>query len=117
MTETDEPVGGSDVCAAAGISYRQLDYWSRVGVLRELPRPGGSGWPRLYDPGEVDVACCVARLMSAGLTLTAAGYVARKGPPAAGSTTHPLAAGAVLVLTADAWQPVPRVPAQKEAPQ
>jgi hypothetical protein len=40
---------GPTACAAAGITYRQLDYWARTGLVRTVGRPAtGSGTQRLY---------------------------------------------------------------------
>ena len=49
--ETDE-VGyrGPIACSAAGITYRQLDYWARTGLLQPSIRAArGSGSQRLYS--------------------------------------------------------------------
>lgn len=32
---------GTVACAAAGITYRQLDYWARTGLVRPSLLPGG----------------------------------------------------------------------------
>ncbi|HLH27855.1 MAG TPA: MerR family transcriptional regulator, partial [Acidimicrobiales bacterium] len=32
--QTDEGFRGSQVCSIVGITYRQLDYWARTGLLR-----------------------------------------------------------------------------------
>ncbi|MET0830789.1 MAG: MerR family transcriptional regulator, partial [Acidimicrobiia bacterium] len=38
------------VCAAVGISYRQLDYWARTGLIRpSIQGAQGSGSQRLYS--------------------------------------------------------------------
>jgi len=40
---------GPTACAAAGITYRQLDYWARTGLVQPTVRPAaGSGSQRLY---------------------------------------------------------------------
>jgi hypothetical protein len=51
LPELDEQVGyrGPIACRAAGITYRQLDYWARTGLVEPSVRPaGGSGTHRLY---------------------------------------------------------------------
>ncbi|MEY3364786.1 MAG: hypothetical protein RL332_586, partial [Actinomycetota bacterium] len=51
MTPDFELIGyrGATACSAAGISYRQLDYWARTGLVEPSIRPaGGSGSTRLY---------------------------------------------------------------------
>src|SRR4029453_8989307 len=41
---------GVMACHAAGISYRQLDYWARTGlVVPSVRDASGSGTPRLYS--------------------------------------------------------------------
>src|SRR5699024_5829520 len=47
----DENAGyrGPIVCKAAGITYRQLDYWARTGLVEPAVRnANGSGSQRLY---------------------------------------------------------------------
>ena len=40
---------GATACIAAGISYRQLDYWARTGLVEPSVRgAAGSGSQRLY---------------------------------------------------------------------
>ncbi|MEO7745026.1 MAG: MerR family transcriptional regulator, partial [Actinomycetota bacterium] len=40
---------GVTACAAAGITYRQLDYWARTGLVEPTVRgASGSGSQRLY---------------------------------------------------------------------
>jgi len=40
---------GATACTAAGITYRQLDYWARTGLLEPSIRTAaGSGSARLY---------------------------------------------------------------------
>lgn len=65
-----------EVAAKAGISYRQLDYWSRCGFLRPEGEVG-TGHPRDYPAAEVAVAVRMGRLVRAGLTATVAAKVAR----------------------------------------
>ena len=41
---------GPTACAAAGITYRQLDYWARTGLVAPSVRTAtGSGTQRLYS--------------------------------------------------------------------
>ena len=41
---------GPTACAAAGITYRQLDYWARTGLVAPSVRSAtGSGTQRLYS--------------------------------------------------------------------
>ncbi len=64
------------VVKQARITYRKLDYWTRLGHLRP-DHDGGSGTDRCWPPGEVQVACRVARLTDAGLPLAMAAEFAR----------------------------------------
>jgi len=51
VTPLTDVVGyrGPTACTAAGITYRQLDYWARTGLVEPSVRPAnGSGSQRLY---------------------------------------------------------------------
>jgi DNA-binding transcriptional MerR regulator len=57
-------------CAAAGITYRQLDYWARTGLVEPSVRPAtGSGTQRLYGFRDVLVLKVVKRLLDTGVSL------------------------------------------------
>lgn len=58
------------------ISYRQLDYWFRQGLLRGTAN--GSGSVRAIEPGEERVMVVMARLVRAGFPARLASAVARK---------------------------------------
>lgn len=45
-----------EVCRVTGASYRQLDYWSRTGVLRAAREARGSGTQRRYTIIQARVA-------------------------------------------------------------
>ncbi|EST22899.1 hypothetical protein N566_26250 [Streptomycetaceae bacterium MP113-05] len=61
---------GPTACAAAGITYRQLDYWARTGLVEPGVRPAhGSGTPRLYSFRDVVVLKIVKRLLDTGVSL------------------------------------------------
>ncbi|MEU5613919.1 MerR family transcriptional regulator [Streptomyces sparsogenes] len=67
-----EKVGyrGPTACAAAGITYRQLDYWARTGLVEPSVRPAyGSGSQRLYSFRDVVVLKIVKRLLDTGVSL------------------------------------------------
>jgi DNA-binding transcriptional MerR regulator len=69
---TDELVGyrGPTACAAAGISYRQLDYWARTElVVPSIRSARGSGSQRLYSFKDILVLKVVKRLLDAGISL------------------------------------------------
>lgn len=55
---------------AAGITYRQLDYWARTGLVEPSVRSaGGSGTQRLYGFRDVLVLKVVKRLLDSGVSL------------------------------------------------
>lgn len=55
-----------------GISYRQLDYWDKTGLIRPtLQRARGKGSRRVYSFDDLVELRVVARLLSVGVTLTA----------------------------------------------
>ncbi|MBC3841689.1 MerR family transcriptional regulator [Streptacidiphilus sp. 4-A2] len=61
---------GPTACAAAGITYRQLDYWARTGLVEPSVRAAqGSGTQRLYSFRDVLVLKVVKRLLDAGVSL------------------------------------------------
>ena len=61
---------GATACSAAGISYRQLDYWARTGLVEPSIRSaGGSGTQRLYGFRDILVLKIVKRLLDAGVSL------------------------------------------------
>jgi DNA-binding transcriptional MerR regulator len=68
----DEDAGyrGPTACAAAGITYRQLDYWARTGLVEPSIRPAtGSGTQRLYGFRDILVLKVVKRLLDTGVSL------------------------------------------------
>ena len=61
---------GQTACAAAGITYRQLDYWARTGLVEPSVRPAtGSGSQRLYGFRDILVLRVVKRLLDIGISL------------------------------------------------
>jgi DNA-binding transcriptional MerR regulator len=72
ITPLTDDVGyrGPTACAAAGITYRQLDYWARTGLVEPSIRPAtGSGTQRLYGFRDILVLKIVKRLLDAGVSL------------------------------------------------
>jgi hypothetical protein len=66
-----------EVCELASCSYRQLDYWTRLGYLHPDHR-GGTGYDRAWSQAEAVNVCAMAAMVRAGLTPSAAArYVAR----------------------------------------
>jgi DNA-binding transcriptional MerR regulator len=89
----DDPVGavpadvgyrGPIACRAAGITYRQLDYWARTGLVEPSVRPAsGSGSQRLYSFRDILVLKIVKRLLDTGVSLhqirTAVSHLRQRG--------------------------------------
>ena len=61
---------GVTACHAVAISYRQLDYWARTGlVVPSIRDASGSGTQRLYSFRDMVVLKVVKRLLDAGVSL------------------------------------------------
>jgi DNA-binding transcriptional MerR regulator len=61
---------GVTACHAVSISYRQLDYWARTGLVTPSVRDAsGSGTQRLYSFRDMVVLKVVKRLLDAGVSL------------------------------------------------
>ena len=61
---------GPVACSAAGITYRQLDYWARTGLVVPTVRgASGSGTQRLYGFRDILVLRIVKRLIDTGVSL------------------------------------------------
>jgi DNA-binding transcriptional MerR regulator len=59
------------VCNLVGITYRQLDYWARTGLITpSLQEAKGSGTQRLYAFTDVIQLKVIKRLKDAGMSLT-----------------------------------------------
>lgn len=61
---------GPTACAAAGVTYRQLDYWARTGLVEPSVRGAtGCGTQRLYSFRDVLLLKIFKRLLDAGVSL------------------------------------------------
>ncbi|MGK4584565.1 MerR family transcriptional regulator [Kitasatospora sp. HPMI-4] len=72
LAPTSELVGyrGPTACAAAGITYRQLDYWARTGLLEPSVRSAyAASAQRLYSFRDILLLKIVKRLLDAGVSL------------------------------------------------
>lgn len=68
----DEEIGyrGLTACAAAGLTYRQIDYFARTGLVEPSVRLAyGSGSQRLYSFRDILVLKMVKRLLDTGISL------------------------------------------------
>lgn len=75
---------GAIACRAVGITYRQLDYWARTGLVEPSIRPAtGSGTQRLYSFRDILVLKVVKRLLDTGVSLQqiriAVGHLRKRG--------------------------------------
>lgn len=58
------------VCSLVDITYRQLDYWARTGLIRpSVQKARGSGSQRLYSFSDIVQLKVVKRLLDAGMSL------------------------------------------------
>ena len=72
MPDLDNTTGyrGAIAARAAGISYRQLDYWARTELVEPTVRgAAGSGSQRLYGFRDILVLKLVKRLLDTGISL------------------------------------------------
>ena len=72
LPELSEDIGyrGPTACRAAGITYRQLDYWARTGLVEPTVRGAtGSGTQRLYSFRDILILKIIKRLLDAGISL------------------------------------------------
>jgi len=66
----DEGFRGPQVCKLVGITYRQLDYWARTGLLRpSIADARGSGTQRRYSYHDVLELKVIKQLIDAGISL------------------------------------------------
>jgi DNA-binding transcriptional MerR regulator len=64
---------GPQVCALVGVTYRQLDYWARTGLLTpSVASASGSGSKRKYSYRDVVELKVIKQLLDADLSLQAA---------------------------------------------
>ncbi len=86
LTASPDDVGyrGPTACTAAGITYRQLDYWARTGLVEPSVRAAsGSGSQRLYGFRDILALKIVKRLLDTGISLqqirVAVGFLRERG--------------------------------------
>ena len=67
---SSEGFSGKRAAEIVGITYRQLDYWARTGLVEPTVRPaGGSGTQRLYSFRDILLLKVIKRLLDAGISL------------------------------------------------
>ena len=70
MGAETEGYRGPAVCKIVGITYRQLDYWARTGLVNPSVRQAeGSGTQRLYSFDDIVQLRVVKRLVDTGVSL------------------------------------------------
>lgn len=100
---------GPEACHHAGITYRQLDYWARTGLVVPSVRPAhGSGTQRLYSRDDVIALALVKALLDVGASLQ---LVRRALPEVRGHSTVALRGkDDVVTLTLDIAKVAARIP-------
>ncbi|MEY2900015.1 MAG: hypothetical protein RL247_181 [Actinomycetota bacterium] len=70
IIEEEQGYRGHIAASAAGITYRQLDYWARTGLVEPTVQSAqGSGSQRLYGFRDILVLKLVKRLLDTGISL------------------------------------------------
>ena len=70
IIEEEQGYRGQVASAAAGITYRLLDYWARTGLVEPTVQSAqGSGSQRLYGFRDILVLKLVKRLLDTGISL------------------------------------------------
>ena len=70
MREQDIGYRAPQVCGLVGITYRQLDYWARTGLIKpSVQSAQGSGTQRRYSFADIVQLKVVKRLLDAGMSL------------------------------------------------
>ena len=73
MTSLNSGFSGPQVCRLTGVTYRQLDYWDRTGLVQpSLVAAKGSGSKRTYAYKDILEVKVIKSLLDAGLHLTRA---------------------------------------------
>lgn len=108
LPEMDDKAGyrGAVAARAAGISYRQLDYWARTELVEPTVRgAAGSGSQRLYGFRDILVLKLVKRLLDTGISLqqirTAVNQLRESGVSDLAQTTLMSDGASVYLCTSD----------------
>ncbi len=73
MASLNSGFSGPQVCRLTGVTYRQLDYWDRTGLVQpSLVAAKGSGSKRTYAYKDILEVKVIKSLLDAGLHLTRA---------------------------------------------
>ncbi|MBC7723902.1 MAG: MerR family transcriptional regulator [Burkholderiaceae bacterium] len=108
LPDLDDSLGyrGAVAARAAGISYRQLDYWARTELVEPTVRgAAGSGSQRLYGFRDILVLKLVKRLLDTGISLqqirTAVNQLRESGVSDLAQTTLMSDGASVYLCTTD----------------
>jgi DNA-binding transcriptional MerR regulator len=108
LPNLDDSAGyrGAVAARAAGISYRQLDYWARTELVEPTVRgAAGSGSQRLYGFRDILVLKLVKRLLDTGISLqqirTAVNQLREAGVSDLAQTTLMSDGASVYLCTSD----------------
>jgi len=108
LPDLDDTTGyrGTVAARAAGISYRQLDYWARTELVEPTIRgAAGSGSQRLYGFRDILVLKLVKRLLDTGISLqqirTAVNQLRESGVNDLAQTTLMSDGASVYLCTSD----------------
>ena len=104
--DADSGYRGTVAAKAAGISYRQLDYWARTELVEPTIRgAAGSGSQRLYGFRDILVLKLVKRLLDTGISLqqirTAVNQLREAGVSDLAQTTLMSDGASVYLCTSD----------------
>lgn len=70
MNAMETGFSGPAVCRIAGVTYRQLDYWARTGLVTPSLAPAqGSGSKRVYSYEDLIEVRVIKSLIDAGVSL------------------------------------------------
>ncbi len=73
LEQREDGFSGPQVCDLVGVTYRQLDYWARTGLLTpSVAEATGSGSKRRYSYRNVVELKVIKQLLDAGISLQAA---------------------------------------------
>ena len=96
-------LNAEQILAATGLTYRQLDHWTRRGYLRTANSESDKRQVRLWFYQERDVATLMVRLSNAGFTTKKAHRIARAalGAPRNGRASIRIADDVVVTIKGD----------------
>lgn len=76
LTDHHDNLSSAEVCDYAGISFRQLDYWIRVGAITPNRQANGSGTQRRFTRSQARAIRLAATLRTLGAPIATIGAIA-----------------------------------------